>query len=322
MNNLVSIVTRTQNRTILLRRLKNNLLKQTRCDFCWIIVNDGGDNHKEIDKIASEAQEQGLYVVVKHFSVSSGRSKAANVGIRASCSKYVMLLDDDDTLSEECLEREVNFLESNAQSFAGVICYVNKIREQIESEKIIEYSSGEIFANDTDALTIGKVFSCNPIMTCGFLYQRQIWESIGGYPEHINYTEDWYFNVQFLLLANIGLIPLTLANVHNRVEKTGGYSNTTSTPEKIVEHELTALAWKNDLLRKLAKDQNELLVVLSASINNHDINLIKLQQISINFQVHLVLDVVRKILKVTGINFLISSFRKLKKLCRRNNFSG
>lgn len=311
MNNLVSIVTRTQNRTVLLRRLKDNLSKQRFQDFCWIIVNDGGENYNEIDSIAKDAYASGINVIVKHFSLANGRSKAANIGISAANSKYVMLLDDDDTLSEDCLQKEVEFLENYSSCFDGVICYVNKIEEHIDEEQIIQCASGEIFANDVDALSIGKVFSFNPIMTCGFLYRKAIWSDIGGYPENINYTEDWFFNVQFILRSNIGIIPDVLASVHSRADEDGVYSNTTSNKDKVIEHELTALAWKNELLRRLAHDNNPLLSVLTAATTNRDIQLLRIQQINMSSELKSIFTKLQLVLKYSGISATKNVIKKI-----------
>lgn len=312
MINLVSIITRTQNRTIFLERLKISLLAQTYKNFCWIIVNDGGSNVVEIDTIANEVRSFGFEVVVTHSTVSKGRSNAANLGISRAGSKYVMLLDDDDTLEPMCLELEVNFLEQNYGLFAGVVCHVQNIQEHVVDCKIGFCKANGIFANDTESFAIGKVFSINPIMTCGFLYRREVWESIGGYPEHIDYTEDWYFNVQFILRFNVGIITTVLANAHNRVGADGAYSNTKSTHEKIVRHELAALAWKNNLLRQLANENNPLLVLLASSMNNRDIHLMRSQQISMNAQVKTVLKFMQKSIKYTGVSFFITIFRKIK----------
>lgn len=311
MSNIISIVTRTKNRTIFLNRLKDNLLHQSFKSFEWIIVNDGGTNNSDIDEIAYEAKTHGVNTIVRHLEVSRGRSVAANVGIDISSSKYVMLLDDDDTLQERCLELEVEFLERNLSRFAGVTCYVNKVTEQVCSERVLEVSSGDVYAAEVDSLSIGKVFSINPILTCGFLYQKRIWQQIGGYPEHIDYTEDWYFNVRFLLLANVGIIPQVLANVHSRTIDGSIYSNTTSNQEKIVEHELTSLAWKNDLIRQLASDKNPLLTVLAATSINRDIQFMRVQQINMNGEIKSALKMIKTILKYSGIFVIRSTIRKI-----------
>lgn len=245
----VAIITRTKNRPLTLSRLYKNLSQQHYKDFIWVIVNDGGDK-SHVNGICEQAQMSGINVKVIHNVLSLGRSKAANIGIQSINAEYVMLLDDDDTLSAMCLEQEVAFLESNKYRFRGVFCWVKFVYERI-NDKIEFVHDNECHVVEPNDMTLIRIFANNQIMTCGFLYAREIWEKIGGYPEHIDYTEDWYFNVQFLLLANVGIIPHYLANCHKRIQDSSMYKNTTGDFESIWEHKLSALAWRNQLIRDL-----------------------------------------------------------------------
>ena len=116
----VAVITRTKNRTILLWRAFHSVLKQSFKDFIWIIVNDGGEK-EGVDRIATEARNNGIDVRVLHHEHSKGMEVASNAGIRSCESEYIIIHDDDDSWEYDFLEKTVKFLDKRRSR-----CYIRK----------------------------------------------------------------------------------------------------------------------------------------------------------------------------------------------------
>ena len=92
----VGIVVRTKDRPGMLARALDDILAQRFGDWFAIIVNDGGDAGAVGESIARIADRANGRISAIHHEHSLGRSAAANAGVRALQSEYVVLHDDDE----------------------------------------------------------------------------------------------------------------------------------------------------------------------------------------------------------------------------------
>lgn len=84
-----------------LRRCVDSLLKQEREDVEIILVNDGSPDGS--GAICEQYEKE--YVQVKYIAKENGGvSTARNAGIEAASGKYLMFVDSDDYVSEDCFE--------------------------------------------------------------------------------------------------------------------------------------------------------------------------------------------------------------------------
>lgn len=93
---MISIVTATYNREILLYRLYESLKNQIIKDFEWIIIDDGSvDNTENVVKnFINEADFLISYVKKEN----AGKHSALNVGISIAKYDYIFFVDSDDAL--------------------------------------------------------------------------------------------------------------------------------------------------------------------------------------------------------------------------------
>ncbi|HYZ64910.1 MAG TPA: glycosyltransferase, partial [Acetobacteraceae bacterium] len=128
----VAIVTRTRDRTLLLRRCIETVLAQTYADWVHVIVNDGGDT-AAIDALVSPYRDRYAdRLLVLHNPHPVGMEAAANIGVRATSSDLVVVLDDDDTWAPAFLERMVAALRAETYpGTRGIICHTDIIYERI-----------------------------------------------------------------------------------------------------------------------------------------------------------------------------------------------
>lgn len=211
----VTVVTRTKNREILLKRAAHSVATQTFGDYCWVVVNDGGDEALVQGVLAECGVDESRIRLVSNPN-SLGMEAASNAGIRATASEYIVIHDDDDSWDPEFLSRTVAFLEGDeGRLYSGVVTYSTYVSELIRGDEVVRLSDrpyqGALTGVDLDA-----VVERNPFPPISFLFRRDIHDKVGGFDETMPVLGDWLFNMEFLLRANIGVIPEFLAFYHHR----------------------------------------------------------------------------------------------------------
>lgn len=232
---LVSIITRTKNRPLLLPRACNSVLAQTCADWEHVIVNDAGDPGPVDAIVAAERDRYGDRVKVLHRTSSTGMESASNAGIRASTGRYLTIHDDDDTWHPRFLEKTISYL--NAQGPAspeqGVVTHTIRI-----VEKLTDQGTGELFRHPfTDGLRpirLWRLLEENTFPPISFLFSRTAWDSLGPFDETLPVLGDWEFNVRFLRHYEIGVVPEMLAYYHHRTEDAATiYANTVTAHDQL-----------------------------------------------------------------------------------------
>lgn len=247
---MLSIITRTKNRPLLLHRVLTSLQSQSRKEFEWIIVNDGGKKGV-VDKIAEQARSFGLLVKLKHIEHSVGMEAASNIGISISERKYIVILDDDDTWEATFIDKTVSFLESNA-NYLGVVTQSNLIKEKVVGSKVHQLKKAPLNPH-LYSIHIAQLAVENQFQTNAFVIRREVVNSVGGYDESMPVLGDWDFNLKVILLGEIGIIPELLANYHVREKSAEVAYGNTITSGVLKHHEIDAY-YRNKKIRQDLKD--------------------------------------------------------------------
>lgn len=265
----VAIITRTKNRPVLLKRAAQSVAAQTLRDFVWVVVNDGGDG-EEVEQIIRQSPVDLRQVRVVHHPDSIGMEAASNRGIQTSQSKYLVIHDDDDTWQPEFLQRTVAFLENPpVPSMRGVITHATRWSEAILGDQV-ELLESTPYQDWVMTVPLYEMASGNMFAPISFLFDRAVYEEIGGFDESLPVLGDWDFNLRFLMKYDIGVIPEKLANYHHRdYQKTGDYSN--SVYGAISKHQLFDTVVRNRGLRQLNAEELPLSSILSLARASGDI---------------------------------------------------
>ncbi len=246
----VAVITRTKNRPLMLQRTLTSVANQTLTDFCWVIVNDGGEP-EPVNQVVTSAKEKGLDVIVRHNQDSKGMQSASNIGLSISSSKYVVIHDDDDSWEPTFLQKTVEFLDNQPENsiIKGVVTRSMKIVEVIK-ENSISIKRRIPYTSHLSSITLFQMahFALVP-PPISFLYRRDVLKKIDFYREDISVLGDWEFYLRFLSRYDIAVLPEYLANYHWRETlMKGDYRNTVVADLDVHAYEAAFL--KNDLLRK------------------------------------------------------------------------
>ena len=117
-----TIGTPTYNRASLLKRLYKSICAQTFKDFVWLIVDDGSsdDTRNVVEQFISENKVRIIY----HYQENRGLYYADKYLNTHFQSRYYLRIDDDDTLTPDCLQvfkNEWDEIEKERKSKIGCI---------------------------------------------------------------------------------------------------------------------------------------------------------------------------------------------------------
>ncbi len=244
-----TIITRTKNRTLLLRRAIESIVAQTNSNWEHVIVNDGGDA-KGVDALlrAYKSATKGRTRVI-HNAKSVGMEAASNVGLKASEGEFCVIHDDDDTWHPNFLEKTVGHLTSGKPPYyAGVATLSTTVMETIEGGEIRELSRTP-FNPWMRHITLFRIAAENMFPPISFLYRRSVHDEVGYFDESLPVLGDWDFNLRVLSKFDVAVVPELLAYYHRRGGlMTGDYSN--SVVGRADDHQLYTTVIRNKLLRK------------------------------------------------------------------------
>lgn len=246
----VSIVTRTKDRPLLLRRSIESVLNQTHENWLHIVVNDGGNGEVLQGVISQFSSRYRQRLKLIENSQSLGTSAALNIGMKAAETHYVVTHDDDDTWHPAFLEKSLASLTTSKKlvpKTRGIISHATAINESIEGDRVFEkyrYS----FNGWIKTIALTRLAAGNFIPPISFLFDRTVFSEIGFFNEEINFAEDWEFYLRFLSRFEIAVLPEHLANYHLRSASTDAYGNTVTAG---IDHHITVgAAIKNEMVRQ------------------------------------------------------------------------
>ena len=118
---MITVFTPTYNRGYILNNLYNSLKKQSFTDFEWLIVDDGStDNTEELVDKWSKNDD----ILIRYYKKENGgKHTAINKGVEIAQGKYFIIVDSDDYLVDDALEKIIAYFEESdldRSKYAGI----------------------------------------------------------------------------------------------------------------------------------------------------------------------------------------------------------
>jgi GT2 family glycosyltransferase len=199
---LVSIITRTIGRKAVLKEALTSLRNQTYDNIEIVVVEDGEPISKTL--ISNEFKDLNVKYICTGERV--GRCKAGNAGLGAASGDYIGFLDDDDILYPEHIEVLVSNLEKNEDvSLAYAIAFATPI-EMINDNPYVyrEVERKVVYKQPFNRLCL---FYNNYIPIQTVLFNRKLYEDLGGFDEKLDHLEDWDLWIRYSLSTNFLFVP-------------------------------------------------------------------------------------------------------------------
>lgn len=99
-----TVFTPTYNRAYCLSNLFASLCKQSNKDFEWMIVDDGSTDDTEMLVKEWQSQEKSFDIVYRKVD-NGGKPRAINFGVPLARGNYFFIVDSDDTLRPDAVEK-------------------------------------------------------------------------------------------------------------------------------------------------------------------------------------------------------------------------
>jgi glycosyltransferase involved in cell wall biosynthesis len=117
----ITIFTPTYNRAHLLERLYRSIQRQTFRDFEWLIVDDGSKDNTE-DIVSVFLKENNTFPIRYYKKENGGKSRAVNFGLDLAEGELFFIMDSDDYLTDDALEKIVYWESTieNKSAYCGV----------------------------------------------------------------------------------------------------------------------------------------------------------------------------------------------------------
>nr|WP_236765603.1 glycosyltransferase [Agrobacterium tumefaciens] len=258
----VGIVTRTKDRTVLLRRALESVKHQTYEDWKLVVVNDGGQA-EPVDWLVAQIFQGDARVSVLHHEVSKGMEAASNAGLATLDTEYAVIHDDDDSWAPEFLASMTTTIARRKKTFPsikGIACRLNTVFETVIGNEIIiervePFRSWHSDNLDEGLLSVQKMLVRNQFPPIAFMFDLPAARQIGLFDESLPVLGDWDFHTRFILKHDVWVIPEFLSFYHHRVSSTGALGNTVHAGAD--RHRLYNQKIRNDLIRQVAGENGE-----------------------------------------------------------------
>lgn len=184
----ITVLTATYNRAYLLGDLYESLCRQTSKDFVWIIIDDGSsDNTKQL----CEKWQQGNngFKIEYYYKENAGKSRAINLGVERVETPYIMIMDSDDYLVDNAIEK----MNKAVDSISGMkaVAGVSGMRGESAVTSLNQLQQDYIDASNMERKKLGINRDCCEVYKTEILRAHPFipWEGENFVPEEIVWNQ-------------------------------------------------------------------------------------------------------------------------------------
>ncbi|MBV4396110.1 glycosyltransferase family 2 protein [Advenella alkanexedens] len=198
---MITILTPTYNRKHTLPELYKSLINQTSYDFEWLIIDDGSiDNTESLIKNYQKSTPFNIQYIKKP---NGGKCSALNIGIKSASYDWIFIMDSDDTVIFDAIEKINKLILNDIDESIGSIFCLAKIENK--KNKFFDIVGKSRFC---DWVKTGNLFDTAPLIRKSIainypfpLYENEKYMAESWLSLQIDRTHFSYFLNQFIMNA-------------------------------------------------------------------------------------------------------------------------
>ena len=184
-NPLVSIIVRTKDRPVLLKRAIESIENQTYRPIEVVLVNDGGCD-LNVEELTNIIEDIPLRYI--RLEKNTGRPHAGNVGIENAQGEYIGFLDDDDVFYPYHIETLIEAFQESDYKISYTDAEVVHLADIHEGGEIQEKDG---FPWESIDFSFETLLLQNYISFMTLLFRKTVLVEAGGFDESFDLCEDW-----------------------------------------------------------------------------------------------------------------------------------
>lgn len=237
----LSIVTRTRDRSALLRRAAQSVMAGAVPGTEWIIVEDASGVSEDTQSVVDEVRRLTDIKCIATANDVGHRAVVGNSGLALAGGEFIHIHDDDDVVQPSFYIKAIDFLKRQPR-YVAVRTMCDRVDEVLDRNGVYREKRRRPHYPERRVVSLadlGVLFTCPPI---GTLYRASVVKAAGGFDETFDVCEDYDLMLRVLLHGDVGTIPKKLASFHVR-------PGTDNSPAYYNFEEVDA-AFRNELLRR------------------------------------------------------------------------
>jgi len=199
-DNKVCVVIPTYKGSDNLLRAVESVLNQTYKNIEIVVVDDNGEGtieQQKTEEVLKPYIESQKIRYIKH-KVNINGSAARNTGVRATDSKYIAFLDDDDEYLPENIKNHINKFGELSEDYGITYCAKKLFHKDGRTEVITPVLDGDVlFDFMCSKIRIGSSF---------IMVKREAYDAVNGFDESFRRHQDWEFIARILSNYKAGAI--------------------------------------------------------------------------------------------------------------------
>lgn len=176
----ITVVVPAYNKVKYLPECLASIRIQTFTDWECLVVSDGSPHVREIYAAVADAMD-GRFRVIE-LAESRGVSAARNRGIQESRADFIICVDEDDRIREDCLSVLLKEITNNN---AEIVCPQGRFFGGVDRPRRARNPS------------LDEILASMPLLPVGSLVRRDVFDRIGCYDVNLKAREDheWWIRV-------------------------------------------------------------------------------------------------------------------------------
>ncbi|WP_158824942.1 glycosyltransferase family 2 protein [Mucilaginibacter lacusdianchii] len=187
----VTIIVPTYNRADLIGETLNSVRQQLYTDWECVIADD----HSTDDTAGIVEQYSNTDKRFKYFlnQRTKGAQGARNTGIDKATGEFVVFLDSDDLLADNCLLNRIAFVEQHPD--LDFYCFATGVMDKKPFDRAVIWN----YLNTEDDDLIRFLRQDMPWHTSGVLWKKDTLVDLGGWDEAVFSWQDWDIHLKSLI---------------------------------------------------------------------------------------------------------------------------